>query len=172
VAAVDPARGVGHGADNEGMIRRHALSFLLLALALPLGVVSFSYSPPAAQDLREISGRVGTVARQGTGIVFTIDGVAGRFFNDSIGGYGAEMLEAPGTVVRTYIEKDDRSPLLEGGAIRTWGLWANGSRIAWMEDDLGSDHFFSRWILRPITLVLLGVAITRLLRPQDLVERA
>jgi hypothetical protein len=152
----------------SGLLGEHAMSLLLGLLAALCAVLSLVQRSPQAADLVEVSGAVARadIYRHCRGRVFcehallvTIDGQPGRFRLEP----PLQVLQIPGTAVRTFTEREPSRAPDDGDAVRTWGLWVNGRAVRPADEAIDDDGFIAHRVLPVVSLVLAGLAASRVL---------
>jgi hypothetical protein len=128
-----------------------AICGVIFAIYMPL-----AWAPPEMKDLVPADGRLlsysvyqsGTRASQVA--LITLEGHPGRFWNDALKGAHADRLRGDvGATVRVLYAPHSRYPPVNGDAVKSYGLWVNGVRIASPARALRMDRFLTS-VLVPV----------------------
>ncbi len=155
------------------LLRRHALSLVLWALAAALVVFSLGRAAPEPEELTQISGvvqRADPIERCPrwrfckTAIIVTIDGLPGRYHIRPPHPAFLPWFHVPHTSVRTYIRRQPTEAQSDDEPVETWGLWVNGTELVSLEDALSADAFMRRSACPVLAVIIATLGIARFFR--------
>jgi hypothetical protein len=143
-----------------------AICGVIFAIYMPL-----AWAPPDMKDLVPAEGRLlrYSVDQSGTRAshvaLITLEGHPGRFWNDALKGAHADLLRGKeGSTVRVLYAPHSRYPPLDRDAVKSYGLWVNGVRLASPASALRLDRFLSSVLIPVFGVGMSCVGCWRYLR--------
>jgi hypothetical protein len=96
--------------------------------------------------------------RQHNYVLFKLENRDGRFWSEYLGANARTVFSHIGVPVRLYVSPNPRTHSINGDAVKTYGLFVDGSEIVSPENAVGVDSMLVRWVFPALGMILLYLA--------------
>ena len=158
-------------------------SLMLALIGLVMALTWAVFPAPHRDALIEVNGTlsgwviyrdqsfIGRIINRHAALLFSVEGVTGRFWNPAVGpGTAVRIFERTGVPVQFWRERSYRSHRIDGSGEKTYGLTVDGNVIESLDNCLAAEQAGTRYLMPPVGLALLGLAAYRWRRQRRLAQ--